>query len=683
MAREDKNNLLRLIAWRVTLQSERLARGRAFDDASIGRDPSARDLRRRRQWRPHRTAGPFFASETATTRMSVGDYRTPSPRRARQGRRAGSAATSTAKKRLGSQAKQRARVKTPLSTLLKKASENRVLRDAKLVSMCNHVLASAGLVATVRTPNDVRAVCASTSVLVASFEAVVGEKILGITRRPANVLERARNCDLVVSKLQESVLGTNLEHISGERITQGNLQDIYDLLEILSALGDKWTFATPIKTPASTKHKKTTAMQSYLLSKEKGKDASMKKKLVLDDIAQVEEEVAADQRASGRMEESSSDSETEEAEEVSEIEDEDESSDEGKTLKKKLQALLVNTVEQKRKAAERVSKKKHFEDRARSVPRYLQQGKVPASRQSKQKKQVTFQDTAPAAAAGKAPRGQPKQRHGGKPQFSVKKKPAVTSAASKAKAKSAPNQENETKQDRKDAKNLAEMLLVHDKVTKYVEFYRAVRKLAEMRFSSGELESRLTKVARDSITDSERRMAIMRSSWLRNQRAQTRHQIALEEKRSLAQQRGLLHSARVESIKARRFQNRVEQLRRSNESRYESAEVSAFRDLFNRAIDYEKEVILDRRREASRERRTNAVTRMRDVTLDKERNLREHFEALTEKFKLEILETKKLDKQDDYLKRMYEREERLRIAQERDDAMEVLAPIGDGVSAFD
>ena len=383
------------------------------------------------------------------------------------------------------------------------------------------------------------------------------------------------------------------------------------------------------------------------------------------------------------MEESSSDSETEEAEEVSEIEDEDESSDEGKTLKKKLQALLVNTVEQKRKAAERVSKKKHFEDRARSVPRYLQQGKVPASRQSKQKKQVTFQDTAPAAAAGKAPRGQPKQRHGGKPQFSVKKKPAVTSAASKAKAKSAPNQENETKQDRKDAKNLAEMLLVHDKVTKYVEFDRAVRKLAEMRFSSGELESRLTKVARDSITDSERRMAIMRSSWLRNQRAQTRHQIALEEKRSLAQQRGLLHSARVESIKARRFQNRVEQLRRSNESRYESAEVSAFRDLFNRAIDYEKEVILDRRREASRERRTNAVTRMRDVTLDKERNLREHFEALTEKFKLEILETKKLDKQDDYLKRMYEREERLRIAQERDDAMEVLAPIGDGVSAFD
>ena len=79
----------------------------------------------------------------------------------------------------------------------------------------------------------------------------------------------------------------------------------------------------------------------------------------------------------------------------------------------------------------------------------------------------------------------------------------------------------------------------------------------------------------------------------------TRHALALEEKRSQAQQRGLLHSARVESIKARRFQNRVEQLRRSNESRLESAEVAEFRSIFNRAIECEKEIILDKRREVS------------------------------------------------------------------------------------
>ena len=69
---------------------------------------------------------------------------------------------------------------------------------------------------------------------------------------------------------------------------------------------------------------------------------------------------------------------------------------------------------------------------------------------------------------------------------------------------------------------------------------------------------------------------------MKAQKAQLRHAHILEEKRSLAQQRGLLHSARVESIKARKFQNRVDQLRQSNECRYESAEVEVFRQIFNK-----------------------------------------------------------------------------------------------------
>ncbi len=47
-------------------------------------------------------------------------------------------------------------------------------------------------------------------------------------------------------------------------------------------------------------------------------------------------------------------------------------------------------------------------------------------------------------------------------------------------------------------------------VCRYVEFDRAMRKLAEMRFSSTALESRLLRVAKDSIKDSERRMVTMR-----------------------------------------------------------------------------------------------------------------------------------------------------------------------------
>ena len=85
------------------------------------------------------------------------------------------------------------RPKTPGRGRAPFAPSNEGLRDARLVGMCNHVLASAGLVATVKTTSDVKAVCASTSVLIAAYEAVVGEKIPGVTRRPANEAERAAN----------------------------------------------------------------------------------------------------------------------------------------------------------------------------------------------------------------------------------------------------------------------------------------------------------------------------------------------------------------------------------------------------------------------------------------------------------------------------------------------------------
>ena len=80
-------------------------------------------------------------------------------------------------------------------------------------------------------------------------------------------------------------------------------------------------------------------------------------------------------------------------------------------------------------------------------------------------------------------------------------------------------------------------------------------------------------------------------------------------------------------------------------------------------------------KKASRERRTNAMTKIRDRTIEKENRLRTHFEALTERFKDELMASKKEEKQEDYLKRLYEREERLRIAEERESAMDFLAPL--------
>eukprot|EP00959_Pyramimonas_sp_CCMP1952_P320184 6700638-Pyramimonas_sp.AAC.1 len=52
-------------------------------------------------------------------------------------------------------------------------------RNAELVQSCNTVLACAGLVATVRTVKDVQAVCSSTSIFVATYEALVGRRLEG------------------------------------------------------------------------------------------------------------------------------------------------------------------------------------------------------------------------------------------------------------------------------------------------------------------------------------------------------------------------------------------------------------------------------------------------------------------------------------------------------------------------
>lgn len=53
------------------------------------------------------------------------------------------------------------------------------LEAKRVVNMCNIVLAAAGLVATVRSLKDVVAVCSSTSIFIATFEALGGERLKG------------------------------------------------------------------------------------------------------------------------------------------------------------------------------------------------------------------------------------------------------------------------------------------------------------------------------------------------------------------------------------------------------------------------------------------------------------------------------------------------------------------------
>jgi len=123
----------------------------------------------------------------------------------------------------------------------------RELEEAEAVALCNRVLATAGLRATVASAQDVRVICTSTSLFVAACEALLGRKLGGIERRPTTPEQRAMNIDAVIVELQDNVIKTSLTHISGTAVVAGELRPIRDLLELLKLLagGSKGTRPAP------------------------------------------------------------------------------------------------------------------------------------------------------------------------------------------------------------------------------------------------------------------------------------------------------------------------------------------------------------------------------------------------------------------------------------------------------
>eukprot|EP00891_Asterochloris_glomerata_P008315 jgi/Astpho2/8315/Aster-x1511 len=113
----------------------------------------------------------------------------------------------------------------------------------QLVALTSRLLGAASLAVTLDSERDVVLACSSTSVLVACTEALLGQKLDGIIRRPITAADRASNIEVIVETLASQVLHTELTHISGQRVVQGDLTDISNLVEILAAL----TFvATPL-----------------------------------------------------------------------------------------------------------------------------------------------------------------------------------------------------------------------------------------------------------------------------------------------------------------------------------------------------------------------------------------------------------------------------------------------------
>ena len=71
---------------------------------------------------------------------------------------------------------------------------------------------------------------------VACCEALLGRKLEGVKRRPSTVQERAENMQAVLWELSHNVLQTDLSHISSQGVVSQDPIDVYNLLEIMSAL---------------------------------------------------------------------------------------------------------------------------------------------------------------------------------------------------------------------------------------------------------------------------------------------------------------------------------------------------------------------------------------------------------------------------------------------------------------
>lgn len=70
----------------------------------------------------------------------------------------------------------------------------------------------------------------------ACCEALLGRQVKLAVRNPSTTQDRAGNIQAVLNELEDSVLQTDLSHISGSRVVAGDVVDIHSLLEILAAL---------------------------------------------------------------------------------------------------------------------------------------------------------------------------------------------------------------------------------------------------------------------------------------------------------------------------------------------------------------------------------------------------------------------------------------------------------------
>ena len=454
------------------------------------------------------------------------------------------------------------------------------LRDAEAVALCNHVLATAGLVATVASVEDVRVVCASTGILVAAFEAIVGKPLEGIERQPASAEQRVVNTNALILELQEGVLKTNLEHISGAAVVKGDIEAIRNLLEILSSLSP-----TQRRRPPPRPKPAAAGPGKY------GRAKKPRPKSVALPRGALTPEAEANAR------------------------------------------LLLQSFE-----------KQH----GVTIPEHLMKG-------------FGAINLSPIAGAGVDRYGRRSPRAaggggGGKKKRKGRKRRTATEL-SFASARASVSSSLSSRLSKESILPPAKML--------DSELARKIEELAVMKRKTRQLMSGYQAVSAARMAETKKRIEERKELWMRSRHVQRQVEARRAQERRKLAERGLAHSAKVEQIKAAKFQDEMHKREVSRKARQVETEAKVFKEIFMEAVAIEKARLLDDRKQEQKNL-TGQKGKVMMASANKERKYVDHFEMLERKYLAEQRARWRADRAREQIQRDLEKEAKVTLTEQRE-----------------
>ena len=457
------------------------------------------------------------------------------------------------------------------------------LRDAEAVALCNHVLATAGLVATVASVEDVRVVCASTGILVAAFEAILGKPLEGIERQPASAEQRVVNTNALILELQEGVLKTNLEHISGTAVVKGDIEAIRNLLEILSSLSP-----TQRRRPPPRPKPAAAAPGKY------GRAKKPRPKSVALPRGALTPEAEVNAR------------------------------------------LLLQSFE-----------KQH----GVTIPEHLMKG-------------FGAINLSPIAGAGVDRYGRRSPRAaggggggGGKKKKRKGRKRRTATELSFASARASVSSSLSSRLSKESILPPAKML--------DSELARKIEELDVMKRKTRQLMSGYQAVSAARMAETKQRIEERKELWMRSRHVQRQVEARRAQERRKLAERGLAHSAKVEKIKAAKFQDEMHKREVARKARQVETEARVFKEIFREAVAIERARLLDERKQEQKNL-TGQKGKVMMAAANKERKYVDHFEMLERKYLAEQRARWRADRAREQIQRDLEQEAKVTLTEQRE-----------------